>query len=124
MAHPDDKFANRPKDHIDAARGATQATPEELHDELVKGAPGSDYDRSITRENDFGGGFGQGHYTDTSWDPESRKTPGEARSRAEEDETEAPRSHPENTSGSAGAGKFGGVPSAGLTTGGSSRHSS
>lgn len=118
MAHPDDKFATRPKDHIAAARDATNASPEELHDELVKGAPGSDYDRSITRDDDFGGGFGQGHYTDTNWDP--------ARNVRNEDEGDvrAPRTHPENKSGSAGAGKFGGVPSIGLTTGGGSRHSS
>ena len=124
MAHPDDKFANRQKDRIDAARGATQASPEELHDELVEGAPGSDYDRSLTRENDFGGGFGQGHYTGTSWDPEIRETPDKARRETDEEGIERPREHRENASGSACAGTFGGVQSAGLTTGGSSRHSS
>ena len=123
MAHPDDKFATRPKDHIAAARDATNASPEELHEELSKGAPGSDYDRSLTRENDFGGGFGQGHYTGTSWDPELRQS-ADGSTESDEDEVKAPRTHPANMTGSAGAGKLGGVPSAGLTTGGSSKHSS
>ncbi len=121
MAHREDRFSNRPKDHIAAARNATTASPEELHEELLKGAPGSDYDRSLTREDDFGGGFGQGHYTGTSWDPKAQ----ESKDAQDTDEDlRAPRTHPENLSGSAGAGKFGGVPSIGLTTGGGSRHSS
>ena len=122
MAHPDDKFATRPKDHIPAAAGATSASPEELHEELVKGAPGSDYDRSLTRDDDHGGGFGQGHYTGTSWDSKRQRTDG--KSQEDEDDFKAPRTHPANTTGSAGAGKLGGVPNVGLTTGGSSKHSS
>jgi hypothetical protein len=128
---PSNKVSRRPTDRTRTARDATDQSPEELHEELVEGAPGSDYDRSLARESDFGGGFGQGHYTGTSWDPELRESPQSTKTDADSDSEEqseeefrAPRTHPKNVSGSAGAGKLGGVPNAGLTTGGSSKHSS
>ncbi|MFL6575234.1 MAG: hypothetical protein ACJ8MR_01350 [Povalibacter sp.] len=114
------------EDRVHASGKASNESPEQLHEELVSGSPGSDYDRSLTRESDFGGGFGQGHYTGTSWDPEMREEPhlSSSDSEDEDEDVRAPRTHPINETGSAGAGKFGGVANPGLTTGGSSKHSS
>jgi hypothetical protein len=119
MTRHSDTQKPRPKDHIQAARGSSDQSTKELHEELVAGAPGSDYDRSLTRESDFGGGFGEGRYTGTSWDPGVRRPP-EVKAN---DERDTPRIR-SNENGAAGAGKFGGVQHEGLTTGGSSKHSS
>lgn len=128
MEHEAARFRDAGARKQDTAEKLTDS-PDELHEKLVEGNPASDYDRSLTRESEFGGDFGQGHYTGTSWDPELRETPAAAAHEpqhepATDEDTVAPRHHAEKQSGSAGAGKLGGVPNVGLTTGGSSRHSS
>jgi len=98
--------------------------PEEqaLRDKLLEDSDETHLDRSVSRDGEFGGGFGQGHYTDTSWDPELNPQK-ERDDRAGKEEDEPPHRATavhDDDYGSAGAGKFGGTQGPGLTTGGAS----
>lgn len=93
-----------------------------LREKLLKDGDETNLDRSVARDGDFGGGFGEGHYTGTSWDPETN--PQAQRDTREKQQTdEQPHRAPiaqDEDYGSAGAGKFGGTKGPGLTTGGAS----
>jgi hypothetical protein len=95
---------------------------EALRDKLLTDSDETNLDRSVTRDADFGGGFGEGHYTGTSWDPEiNPNAPDQTNSehKAEHSHRRNPTVHDKDY-GSAGAGKLGGVQGPGLTTGGAS----
>jgi hypothetical protein len=119
--------------------------PEEkaLREKLLNDGDETNLDRSSSRDGEFGGGFGEGHYTGTSWDPEStpqKERDDRAKSAGSGDihgpvtkdnqDTTSPdleRAHPHRPStvhdddyGAAGAGRFGGVKGPGLTTGAAS----
>lgn len=117
--------------------------PEEqaLREKLLNDSDETNLDRSVSRDGEFGGGFGEGHYTGTSWDPklnpqkerdDRKKSAGNAEihGRSIGDKADAAvgdREGPHSSStvhdddyGSAGAGKLGGTKGPGLTTGGAS----
>jgi hypothetical protein len=98
--------------------------PEEkaLREKLLNDSDETNLDRSVARDGEFGGGFGQGHYTDTSWDPEvnpQKKRDDRATSDKDEPPHRTSNVHDEDY-GAAGSGKFGGTQGPGLTTGGAS----
>jgi hypothetical protein len=106
------------------SQGEQELKPEEkaLREKLLNDGDETNLDRSIARDGEFGGGFGEGHYTGTSWDPEiNPQTERDTRARPQTDEQShrAPTVHDDDY-GSAGAGKFGGTKGPGLTTGGAS----
>jgi hypothetical protein len=95
---------------------------EALHEKLLKDGDETNLDRSVARDGEFGGGFGEGHYTGTSWDPEinpQNERDTRAQSEQAHESHRAPTVHDEDY-GDAGAGKFGGAEGPGLTTGGAS----
>jgi hypothetical protein len=104
------------------APGESELNPEEqaLRDKLLEDSDETHLDRSIARDGEFGGGFGQGHYTDTSWDPELNPQKERDDRAGKEPDAQSHRAVHDDDYGSAGAGKFGGTQGPGLTTGGAS----
>jgi hypothetical protein len=117
---------------------ALSADEEALRKKLLNDSDQTNLDRSVARDGDFGGGFGEGHYTGTSWDPAvvepSDKAARQTKrngiadrkdaSDPEADDRAANRRAPavhDDDYGSAGAGRFGGAQAGpGLTTGAAS----
>ena len=84
---------------------------EALREKLLNDGDETNLDRSVARDGEFGGGFGEGHYTGTSWDPEiNPQDERDLRAKSEQaDESHrTPNVHDEDY-GAAGAGKFGGT---------------
>jgi hypothetical protein len=105
-------------------RATDDLKPDEkaLREKLLHDSDETNLDRSIARDGDFGGGFGEGHYTGTSWDPElNPQTKRDVREKSKRDaHSKRPPTVHDADCGSAGAGKLGGVQGPGLTTGGAS----
>ena len=103
-----------------------ELNPEEkaLREKLLSDGDETNLDRSVSRDGEGGGGFGEGHYTGTSWDPEINpnaptNTSGESEHRLQDAKHRSATAHDDDY-GAAGAGRFGGVKGPGLTTGAAS----